>query len=162
MFTWGKCDSSSSPITQSSSSSFQDIINEELKRSRPKNELLEISTTTNSASKKKPDAVSSIPQIISSAAAKKWDMHKAEAPNKESSSQSSKESFAKIVEMENNMQQYYKSMKNRPLNLIQLEEKAMQEMNKLYNVENTTNMLITIEFVDDAPHMAPTWKRPNF
>lgn len=73
-----------------------------------------------------------------------------------------KSSFSKIVEMEEKSSQQYNKIKNRHLNSIQLEEKAIEDLKKLYQVDLVTNMTITIELIDEVDFnecLPPIWKK---
>jgi hypothetical protein len=86
---------------------------------------------------------------------KTWNIHSSPSADKAISS------FATIVEMEKRSNELYNKIKNRPLNLIQIEEKAIEDLKKFYNVENCFNMEFAIEVVDDS-HMnklAPLWQK---
>jgi hypothetical protein len=70
-------------------------------------------------------------------------------------------SFAQIIEMEKKSKEQYNKLKNRPLNLIQLEEKAIEDLKKHYDVDNQTNMNIIVEVIDELNFndLAPIWKK---
>lgn len=70
-------------------------------------------------------------------------------------------SFAQIIEMEKKSKEQYSKLKNRPLNLIQIEEKAIEDLKRYYNVDSQTNMNILIEVMDELNfnNLAPIWKK---
>jgi flagellar motility protein MotE (MotC chaperone) len=71
-------------------------------------------------------------------------------------------SFAQIIELEKKSKDQYEKLKNRPLSLIQIEERAIQELRKFYDVDNQTNITISIELIDDdnaVKQLAPIWKK---
>lgn len=70
------------------------------------------------------------------------------------------DSFSKIIEMEKKSKEQYEKLKLRPLNLIQMEERAIQDLFKYYNVDNCFNMTIRIELNDELSlnSLAPVWK----
>ncbi len=66
--------------------------------------------------------------------------------------------------MEQKFKEQYRKLTNRHMDLIQLEEKAIEDLKILYNVDDTFDMQITIEFEEDADYAvlsacAPTWKK---
>lgn len=71
------------------------------------------------------------------------------------------DSFAQIVEIEQKSKEHYKKLKNRPLHLIQLEEKAINDLRKYYCVEACTSMNIVIELIDETYEhlMTPFWAK---
>ncbi len=69
-------------------------------------------------------------------------------------------SFADIIEMEKRSKELYNKLKSRPLSVIQMEEKAIEDLKRLYDVDNVTNMKIKIELVDESEFKsAPIWKK---
>ena len=61
--------------------------------------------------------------------------------------------------MEKKTKEQYVKLKSRPLNLIQLEEAAIEDLKKVYNVDNLTHMNIKIEIIDSENiNCAPVWK----
>lgn len=68
-------------------------------------------------------------------------------------------SITQIIEMEKKTKEQYVKLKSRPLNLIQLEEAAIEDLKKVYNVDNLTHMNIKIEIIDSENiNCAPVWK----
>jgi hypothetical protein len=64
--------------------------------------------------------------------------------------------------LEKKSKDQYEKLKNRPLNLIQIEERAIQELRKFYDVDNQTSITITIELIDDdtaIKQLAPIWQK---
>lgn len=74
-----------------------------------------------------------------------------------SNESSSVGSFSKILEME--MSSQTRVQTNRPLNSIQLEERAIQELKRFYNVDACVDENITIEIIEDTPKVTPMWKK---
>ena len=70
-------------------------------------------------------------------------------------------SIAQIIELEKRTKDQYVELKSRPLNLIQLEEAAIEDLKKLYNVNNLTDMNIKVEIMDVEIECAPVWKLKN-
>jgi hypothetical protein len=70
-------------------------------------------------------------------------------------------SFAQIIEMEKKTKEKYEKLKAVQLSSIQLEEKAIEELKKLYDVENNTKESIKIELIDENEfkNCAPLWKK---
>lgn len=137
---WGNL--SSMTASTSNSTSLRDVIDEEIKKSN------------NLKSVRKQVVVEPKPSHESpNTSSKTWNF------NPEMSNLSG--SFAKILEMENKSEKIYSNQKKRLLNSIQIEERAIQELKQNYDVENITNMTITIELVEDTPNVAPIWKK-NF
>lgn len=70
-------------------------------------------------------------------------------------------SIANIMEMETRSKDQYRKLKNRPLNVIQMEEAAIERLQRYYNVENVFDMTIRIELIDeeDFKDCAPIWKK---
>lgn len=67
--------------------------------------------------------------------------------------------IAQIIEMEKRSKEQYVKLKNIPLNLIQMEEAAIEELKKYYQVDNLTDMNIKIEIVDSENiNCAPVWR----
>lgn len=138
---WGNL--SSMTASTSNSTSLRDVIDEEIKKSN------------NLKSVRKQVVIEPKPSHHESpiTSSKTWNF------NPEMSNLSG--SFAKILEMENKSEKIYSNQKKRLLNSIQIEERAIQELKQNYDVENITNMTITIELVEDTPNVAPIWKK-NF
>lgn len=69
--------------------------------------------------------------------------------------------FATIIEMEKKSSEQYNKLKNRPLEVIQLEERAIEELKKVYDVDNMFDMTITVEVSDESSNFscAPIWKK---
>lgn len=150
---WG-----STPIPAPTTSNFSllDIINEEIKKvniSRPV-ELTEDKPVP--VTKKSPQT--HVVNLIndSQAGVKGWNLAMNSMQEK-----SSANSFASIIEMEKRSKEHYNKLKNRPLNSIQLEEKAIEDLKMLYQVNDITDMTISIELIDEAEFSscAPIWKK---
>lgn len=129
---------------QSSNFSLKDVINEELKKSTKKDSPLSQYPSNNK----------NTPTPKPATGAKSWNLT---SLNNETTSQVN--SFAQILEQETKSEKHYNKLKNRPLHVIQLEEKAIEDLKKLYAVDDMTDMLITIELVDEATYIAPLWKK---
>ena len=70
-------------------------------------------------------------------------------------------SISQIIELEKRTKDQYVELKSRPLNLIQIEEAAIEDLKKLYNVNNLTDMNIKVEIMDVEIECAPVWKLKN-
>ena len=68
-------------------------------------------------------------------------------------------SIANIMEMETKSKNQYRKLKMRPLNIIQMEEAAIERLQKYYDVDNVFDMTIKIELIDevDFKDCAPIW-----
>lgn len=129
------------PASTPSSYSLMDIINEEMKKAKI---VQDVKT----------------PVIEKKSEIKKCESFKGWNLNKNNSLE--KSSFSKIIEMEEKSTQQYNKIKNRPLNSIQLEEKAIQDLKKMYKVDLVTDMTISIELIDECDLnecLAPLWKK---
>ncbi len=72
--------------------------------------------------------------------------------------------MAEIIQMEQKFKEQYHKLTNRNMDLIQLEEKAIEDLKVLYNVHNSFDMQITIDFENDKDYdvlstCAPIWKK---
>ena len=143
---WGKKSNESSISEQHS---LIDLMNEEMKK-------LELKTP--------PKVMESKPKVINSSSnnmisPKGWNMSNQSSTSTACSS-SPTVSIAQIIEMEKRSKDQYVKLKSRPLNLIQLEEAAIEDLKKIYNIDNITNMNIRIEIVDiDNINCPPVWKK---
>jgi len=127
--------------TSVSSFSLQDVIDEELRRSnvvRPTKKSMDVFARVNNEERVKSSKMWKNPDISSHLS-----------------------SFSKIVEMEKNSIEIVKQQKKRPLNWIQLEERAIEQLKKEYDIENLAHMTISIELFEDTPSVAPIWKKAN-
>jgi hypothetical protein len=73
-------------------------------------------------------------------------------------------SFSQIIELEKRSSEQYNKLKNRPLHIIQLEEKAVEEFKMVYELENwCSNINIKIELIDeeDFTHCIPLWQKKH-
>ena len=82
----------------------------------------------------------------------------------EKKSKTPAKSISQIMAMEEQYLKQYQRHTNRNMDLIQLEEKAIQDLKRLYAIENTSDMIITIELVQDTDlnvlsSCAPKWKK---
>ena len=73
-------------------------------------------------------------------------------------------SINQIIAMEEQYLKQYEKHTNRNMDLIQLEEKAIEDLKRLYVVDNTSDMIIKIELVQDTDlnvlsTCAPKWKK---
>ena len=141
--------------------SLLDVMNDELK-SLTLNSSPTISTKNNQQKATRPvlETVKTMPieksDEINASSNKTWNVQASPKVNSPLSS------FANIIEMEKRSKDQYNRLKNRPLNLIQIEEKAIDDLKKFYDVENCFNMEYTIELVDDSGYnslVAPFWQK---
>lgn len=135
---WG-----TSPIPGSTPSSYSlmDIINEEMKNAKIGHDI-KTPVVEKKSDNKKSDSF------------KGWNLNK--------NNLLEKSSFSKIIEMEEKSTLQYNKIKNRPLNSIQLEEKAIEDLKKLYKVDLVTDVTISIELIDECDFndcLAPLWKK---
>lgn len=145
---WGN-----TPTSTPTSSNFtlMDIINEEIKK-------VNITKVTETKIEKpvlfsKTSPQSSTINESSQSNVKGW--------NLQNNNSNERTSIAQIIEMEKRSKEQYKKLKNRPLNSIQIEEKAIEDLKKLYQVDLVTDMTITIELIDEADfnNCVPVWKK---
>jgi hypothetical protein len=73
-------------------------------------------------------------------------------------------SISQIMAMEEQYLKQYHKHTNRNIDLIQLEEKAIEDLKRLYAIENTSDMRITVELVQDTDlnvlsSCVPKWKK---
>ncbi len=71
-------------------------------------------------------------------------------------------SIANIIEMETRSHDQYRKLTSRSLNTIQMEEAAVERIKKYYNIDNTFDMTIKIELIDEndfVKNCAPLWKK---
>lgn len=139
--------------------SLQDVINEEMKKSSVTKKVSEQAKSSGTAaSLLESPKTTTITTTTTTTTRPTW---KTLSSVVDASPASTSFSFSKIVEMEETSQS--RQMKNRPLNSIQLEERAIEELRKLYNIDALTDELITIELVDDDQHDPTTmtlfWKK---
>jgi hypothetical protein len=132
--------------------SLLDVINEELQRS---NSSKPNATIRTSLTEKSGEA--------STVSQKAWNSTTKSIVHKSPSSPAVA-TMAQIIEMEQKFKEQYRKLTNRHMDLIQLEEKAIEDLKILYNVDDTFDMQITIEFEEDADYAvlsacAPTWKK---
>jgi len=69
---------------------------------------------------------------------------------------------ANIIEMETRSHDQYRKLTSRSLNTIQMEEAAVERIKKYYNIDNTFDMTIKIELIDEndfVKNCAPLWKK---
>ena len=155
-FAWGN---SSPVIVQSPPQlSLLDVMNEEIKNSSLSSSLYESKKDSSKVTTPKTNNKSPM-SSQTDGIFKGWNLNEF---NQQNYSNTSPNSFASIIEMEKRSKEQYNKLKNRQLGSIQLEEKAIQDLKRLYEVENLTNMTITIELVDDADiqaSCAPIWKK---
>lgn len=145
---WGK-KSNESSISQQHS--LIDLMNEEMKK-------LELKTPPK-VMESKPKKVINGSSSNNTTSPKGWNMSNQSSTSTACSS-SPTVSIAQIIEMEKRSKDQYVKLKSRPLNLIQLEEAAIEDLKKIYNIENITNMNIRIEIVDiDNINCPPVWKK---
>ncbi|CAF0720757.1 unnamed protein product [Brachionus calyciflorus] len=138
--TWG---TTPTPTSSSSTFSLMDIINEEMKK-----------VNLNKKEVKIPEIVKSPIQTNKTEQPKGWNLNQ--------NNFTEKSSFSQIIEMEQKSKEQYNKLKNRPLNSIQLEEKAIQDLKMLYQVDQITDITITIELIDEVDTkscLAPIWKK---
>jgi hypothetical protein len=81
--------------------------------------------------------------------------------NQTASQNQTTHSISQIIELEKRTKDQYVELKSRPLNLIQVEEAAIEDLKKLYNVNNLTDMNIKVEIIDVEIECAPVWKLKN-
>ena len=138
MPAWGKLNQTETINTKQFS--LLDVMNEEMKN-------LKLAPALN-VSPEKPEPKSSVAKLQ---ATKGWNF---------SGKQDSHNSIANIIEMEKRSKDQYKILTNRPLNVIQMEEAAIERLKKYYDIENVTDISIKIEFIDeiDFKECAPVWK----
>jgi ribosomal protein S10 len=71
--------------------------------------------------------------------------------------------LSQILEIEKNSKEQYKKIVNRNMDLIVLEEKAIQNLRKLYNADDNRDMRITIELIYDTDvalaNYTPIWRK---
>ena len=145
---WGK---KSNEILISQQHSLIDLMNEEMKK-------LELKTPPK-VIEPKPKKVINSSSSNNTASPKGWNMSNQSSTSTACSS-SPIVSIAQIIEMEKRSKDQYVKLKSRPLNLIQLEEAAIEDLKKIYNIDNITNMNIRIEIVDiDNINCPPVWKK---
>lgn len=130
--------------TKNNQSTLLDVINDELKSLTLKNA---------NSHNKSPVEISKNNKGPGNELPKTWNI------NSNSTSDKNVGSFSNIVEMEKKSNEHYNKIKNRPLNMIQIEEKAIEDLKKFYGVENCFNMEFTIEIIDDSTKMAPFWQK---
>jgi hypothetical protein len=154
-FSWGS--SKPSVVAQSPPQfSLLDVMNEELNRMSLK------STPSEGVPKKLPAKATPPPYKIplekDSLLFKGWNLDESQpSPNANGPN-----SFANIIEMEKRSKEQYNKLKNRQLSTIQLEEKAVEDLRRLYDVDNVKDMTIRIEFIEDSNlsiSSAPIWKK---
>ena len=138
---WGTTPVSNSPST---SHTLFDIINEEMTKltvTKPKQEI-------------KPQ------QIIVSSPPKGWNFSSIE----QTVTKTPPKTISQIMAMEEQYLKQYQKYTNRNMDSIQLEEKAIEDLKRLYAVDNTSDMRITIELIQDTDlnvlsTCAPKWKK---
>ncbi len=146
---WGK-KSNESSISQQHS--LIDLMNEEMKK-------LELKTPPKVMESKPKKAINISSSSNNTTSPKGWNMSNQSSTSAACSS-SPTVSIAQIIEMEKRSKDQYVKLKSRPLNLIQLEEAAIEDLKKIYNIDNITNMNIRIEIVDiDNINCPPVWKK---
>lgn len=71
--------------------------------------------------------------------------------------------LSQILEIEKNSKEQYKKIVNRNMDSIVLEEKAIENLRKLYNADDNRDMKITIELIYDSDlslsNYTPIWRK---
>ena len=145
-------------VTPSAKPSLMDVMNEEMKSlsvQSTESQLKENTPVKNSFKKGKTKFSPLTTSSNENKAFKGWNI-----TNNETSFNPLPCSIANIIEMEKRSKAQYKKLTNRPLNAIQLEEAAIECLQRYYDVENQFDITIKIELLDEADFKdcAPIWK----
>jgi hypothetical protein len=157
-FAWGNstAPTGTSPLQIQSPAQFslQDVMNEELKKNNNMNAKPQVISSSKKIYTVRPDTNNNLDKNTS---LKGWNYVKQTSL----SSSNSNNSFLNIIEMEKRSKEHYTKLRNRPLHIIQLEEKAVQDLKVVYDVDNLTEMTITVEVIDETElaSIAPIWKK---
>jgi hypothetical protein len=143
---WGNSTTSQIISSPTVTHTLFDIINEEM------NKLTIPKVKSQQVINNKTDIVSSPP--------KGWNLTNIEEKN----SKTPTKSISQIMAMEEQYLKQYHKHTNRNIDLIQLEEKAIEDLKRLYAIENTSDMRITVELVQDTDlnvlsSCVPKWKK---
>ena len=77
------------------------------------------------------------------------------------SNQTMKESFQQIIKEDIVKEENLVKVKSKPLNITQIEEKAIEELRKFYNVAHCQDEVITISRRPKGTIAAPVWKKKS-
>jgi len=73
------------------------------------------------------------------------------------------QTLTQILEIERKNNEDFKKLTNRNMDMIQQEEKAIEDLRKLYNVNDSSDMRITIEVFNETSehfsHFKPVWRK---
>lgn len=144
---WGVVvDTTKSP----SSHTLFDIINEEMSK-------LSVTKTKTEPVAQQPKTIES---IVVNSPPRGWNI----PTQTQTASKTPMNSISQIIEMEKNYIAQYHKFTNRNMDLIQLEEKAIDDLRRLYAADDSSDMRITVELVQDTDinilsKCAPAWKK---
>ena len=70
-------------------------------------------------------------------------------------------SFVNIMQADAKEVENLTKITSKPLNITQIEERAIEELRTFYNADGATGELITVARVQKGAMAAPVWKRVN-
>ena len=161
---WG----SVTPANNPSQSSLVDIMRLETK-SPPQQEKPKLNKSEKRTSWKKIDLSSSIEAQTSSPSPVKmnpWKLPSPTSPIKEDLSKdrnaeikTSVDTFQQIMKEDVKKEENLQKVQSKPLHVTQIEEKAIEELKRFYNIENCKDEIITIARLEKGCIATPVWKK---
>lgn len=161
---WGNVTPASNP----SQSSLVDIMRLETK-SPPQQEKPKLNKSEKRTSWKKIDLSSSIEAQTSSPSPVKmnpWKLPSPTSPIKEDLSKdrnaeikTSVDTFQQIMKEDVKKEENLQKVQSKPLHVTQIEEKAIEELKRFYNIENCKDEIITIARLEKGCIATPVWKK---
>ena len=70
-------------------------------------------------------------------------------------------SFVNIMQADAKEEENLTKIASKPLNLTQIEERAIEELRAFYNADGATGEIITVTRVQKGVMAVPVWKRVN-
>ena len=95
-----------------------------------------------------------------------WKLPAEVSPEKEKSVDLGKaankdETFQQIMKEDVRKEEHLLKVQSKPLHVTQIEEKAIEELKKFYNVSSCKDEIITVTRFERATLATPVWRRPH-